>query len=141
MRDLFLYIHIGACVSAILTIALADKQALSWVRGTKMTLDRMRLVRYHRITWACLIILIGTGIVLLYPLRDFLLGSPVFYLKIVFVSILFVNGFVIGRLMNIAADRSFASLSLRKRIPLFLSGIASSVGWVGAVMMALFLFF
>lgn len=57
-----------------------------------------------------------------------------------FVLALCINGYVIGSHMYIAAERPYASLSANEKIPLYVSGAVSSIGWVGTVIFALILF-
>mgnify|MGYP001582748426 CR=1 FL=1 len=81
--------------------------------------------------------MVATGISMAIPLAEYLLMTPAFYFKMFFVLALIVNAVVVGFLLNIATERSFASLSRRERIPLFISGGVSTISWIGAVLSAL----
>ena len=126
-------------VAALTT--LADKEAFAWMRGKKRTLDPTLLHSVHLLTWVGLISLITTGAVLFYPMRDYLLREPLFIMKILLVAVLLVNGVLIGRLMRIASERTFASLNLKEKSQLLISGGASFVGWTGALVLGLLLFY
>ncbi len=127
-----LALHVFALGFVASVIAFADKEALAWLRGKRPTLEPERLRLFHSFTWIGLLALIGTGIMLLYPLRLYLLQEPLFVAKLFFVGILVVNAILIGRLQRVAAARSFASLSFKEKMPLFTSGAVSAYCWVAA---------
>lgn len=133
-------IHVAAVFFSFGVILLADKQALSWVRGTQVLLSPKRLHLYHRLMWLGLILLIATGATLFWPRAGYLLAQPLFIMKMLFVSILLVNAVLIGRLMPVAASRSFASLSRKEVLPLVASGAISMTAWVGAALVATIIF-
>jgi hypothetical protein len=112
---------------------------ISWIRGRVETLDAKKVKKYHRGSWIGLSLMIITGALLFYPLREFLLTRPQFYIKMAFVVTLVCNGFVIGKLQHIAIEKSFSSLSSFQKIPLYISGAVSTVCWLGAIVCALFL--
>lgn len=84
---------------------------------------------YYRIS-TLLGLMIITGFSLFWPLREFLLTRPQFYLKMSFVIALIINSIVISYLQKIATTRSFASLTLKEKLPLFISGAFSTVCWI-----------
>lgn len=84
--------------------------------------------------------MIITGAILFWPMREYLLQDFVFGIKMFFVAVLIVNGFFIGKLMNVAIEKPYSTLSNRERFPLMLSGAASTTGWLGAFIAANFLF-
>lgn len=132
--------HVVFVVFSFIVIVAADKQALAWMRGTKQTLDRAMLRRFHLFTWIGLCGLIVTGAFLLVPQASYLLAQPLFIMKMLLVGVLVVNGVLIGRLMDIALTRTFASLSRRELVPLMASGAFSMIGWFGALIIALSIF-
>ena len=113
-------------------ISLADKEALSWLRGRTRTLDPVRLRQYHRLMWIGLLLLSVTGFFLLYPLRLYLFEEPLFVAKLFFVGVLFINAVLIGRLQHVAAAKPFRELSVKEKLPLFMSGALSAYCWVAA---------
>lgn len=83
--------------------------------------------------------MITTGLTLFWPMKEYLLTLPQFYIKMAFVATLICNGFVVGRLQKKASTRTFSSLSPRERTPLFISGAVSTLSWIGAIIAAFFL--
>jgi hypothetical protein len=132
--------HLTSLAVAIIGILYADKQAISWILGKTETLNPKLLMRAHYIVSIGLAGLIVTGLTMFWPMREALLAQPLFLLKMSFVALLVVNSFAIGTLMHTASAKSFASLTLKEKAPLFISGGLSMIGWVGAITAALFLF-
>lgn len=145
MLDLFfvsiplIYIHLGALLCAAVVVAIADHEALSWLRGKKETLSLKRLRILHAAVWVALIVLIASGAAMAWGMLTYLTGTAAFWIKMFFVLVLVVNSFFIGACMNVAAEKPFVALSKNERVPLFVSGAASAIGWVGAFVSALFM--
>ncbi len=126
------FLHVFAVGFAAALILLADKEAVAWFRGKKEVLDKDHVRQYHVFTWIALGALAATGTLLLYPTRLFLFSEPLFIAKLCFIAVLFVNAILIGRIQYVALTRPFASLSSKEKLPLFLSGIASTYCWIMA---------
>lgn len=131
-------VHLLSLSIAILGIAMADKQAFSWMTGKAETLPKQPLHLIHNIVWLGLIGLITSGAIMAYPMIDYLIKDPAFIVKMMFVGILITNGFLISSLMKIAHQRSFASLETNERMPLFLSGAVSTISWSAAIIIGFF---
>lgn len=129
--------HVFAFLASLGIILTADKQAVAWVRGKKALLDGSFLRKLHLLLWATLGVQIATGAVLAYPMRAYLLGQPLFILKLLFVAILVLNAILIGRLMPAASERTFASLSFDEKLPFLMSGAISGMSWAAAAILAL----
>lgn len=67
------------------------------------------------------------------------LTSTTFLVKMAAVAALIVNTAAIAVLSPVASSRSFASLTRREKIPLFVSGFVSLAGWVTAIACGLIL--
>ena len=132
-------VHIGAMVAALILVLFADKQAFAWMRGKKQTLNQNTMHVLHRLTWGALALLGVSGALLLWP-RMYLLEEPLFLIKLLFVGVLFTNAVLIGRLMPIALQRSYTSLTAKGKLPLFVSGALSSGSWLAIVAIAYYLF-
>lgn len=132
-------IHLLSLSFVLFTIVRADLYGMSWVRGSKKTLDVKVLNKLHIDMWAGLILMIITGLILFYPMREYLLTRPQFYVKMAFVVTLICNGFVIGKLQHISTTRSFSSLTIKEKAPLFISGAVSTICWISAIVTAFFL--
>jgi hypothetical protein len=133
-----LTLHLISLAFVFVVIVCADTQAFSWMSGRKETLDAERLHVYHGLMWLGLALMIGTGLMLFWPAREYLIGNPVFLAKMAFVVVLIGNGFIIGNLMEIAKTRPYKSLTSREKIPIFLSGAVSTIAWISAAGIAFF---
>ena len=136
MQIIFLPLHLLILLATAVGIFKADKLGMAWMRGKKEMLDAAVLERYHWWVVAGLAGMILTGIGLVLPNPNDYIHNPAFVMKMVLVGMLVVNSAVIGSLMKIATVRSYASLSTREKLPLFISGAVSAVGWIGAVIAA-----
>lgn len=134
------YVHIGALFLALAGMAYADSLAWSWMRHKKETLDLAHLRRAHTLVAVALGLMVLSGAYLAYPMLDYLLRQPLFYLKMAFVATLIANSFAIGALMHLPSRQTFRSLTSAQKRPLFVSGALSLTCWAGAVLAALFLF-
>lgn len=140
MYDLALYAHFFGMAFALYFIVRADHDGFLWMHGTKKTLAQSTIDFYHRGVWAALAILFGSGVILTVPIYMFILESQMFQAKMLFVLALTANGYMIGAVDRIATTRSFASLSVRERFPLLLSGGISLTCWIGAFVAGVLLF-
>ena len=139
MEQLFLPLHLLSLAYVAWNIVHADHMGLNWMRGKVKVLNEAKVHMYHRGSWIGLALMFVTGLALFWPMREFLLTRPEFYTKMAFVVTLICNGVLIGNLKNKATMRTFASLSIEEKIPLFLSGAVSTISWLGAAVMAFFL--
>lgn len=139
MEEIILPIHIIVLIFTAWNILRADHLGFSWVRGTKPILNANLVKKYHYRTLIGLILMIVTGFLLFWPLREYLLTRTQFYIKMSFVLALILNSFAIGKLSKIATIKTFVSLSMKEKIPLFISGAISTISWLGAFTMAFFL--
>jgi uncharacterized membrane protein len=141
MYDIALAAHFAGMVLALIFIIRADHSAFSWVRGKTPTLDPAKVRYYHRGVWAALIVLILSGAYLAFPLAEWLVvENRMFQAKLLFVLALVMNSFMIGSLGHIATTKTFAELSTRERLPLFIAGAISITCWLGSFAAGLMLF-
>lgn len=138
-ETIILPIHILVLLYTLGNVAMADHEGLAWVRGKAMTLDAIKLARYHKRIWIGLGLMILTGTLLFVPLREYLLRRPSFYIKMACIGALIANGTLIGDLMKIATEKSFKEVSIAAKVRLFVSGAISSLAWLGAIIAAMFL--
>lgn len=137
--NVFLPLHLISLLYVAWNIFHADHMGFNWVRGKVDKLDESMVKKYHYGSFIGLGLMIFTGFILFWPMREFLLSRPQFYVKMGFVTALLINGVVIGYLSKISTVRTFASLTLREKIPLFISGAISTLSWIGAGLGGLFL--
>lgn len=141
MQDIFFFIHLASLALAAVGILLADSSALSWLRGKTEVIPHKKLMVPHYIVTGALVGLVTTGLLLFWPMRDYLIGNPLFLIKMAFVVALIINALAIDRLMDTATTQSFSSLSGTKKTLLLLSGAISTISWFGAGIVALILFY
>lgn len=134
-----LQIHVLSVFATLALVVVADVHGLLWVLGKMKTLPPRRMGFFHRATWIGLAIIITTGFFMFLNESSYLLSLPGFKLKMFFVLCLIINAFVIGTHMMIAITRTFSSLTLKEKMPLFISGGVSSISWIGAFILANFL--
>lgn len=139
MSEILLPLHLISLFYALMSVARADHLGLIWIRGKVDTLDAKKIDSLHRHSFIGLSLMIVTGFFLFLPMREYLLTQHQFFVKMAFVATLLVNGFVIGRLKNIASTRKFSSLSTREKFPLFVSGFVSTISWLGAILGGIYL--
>ena len=95
MSDLLFYLHIGSLCVAGVGILLADSEAFSWLRGKQEVIIGMQSRVAH---WTVTLGLAGltlSGLALFWPMRDYLIGDPLFWIKMALVFALLINGIVI----------------------------------------------
>ena len=139
MENIIFPLHIISLVYVAFNVFQADHMGFNWIRGKTPTLNRNLVSKYHKRTWLGLLAMTVTGIFLFMPNKAVLLAHPQFYIKMGFVLALFINSFVIGKLSKIAVHKSYVSLTAKEKISLFISGAVSTISWVGADVMALFI--
>jgi hypothetical protein len=130
MEQLLLPLHLLILAFIAWNVICADHLGLRWIQGKIKILEMREVKKYHYCISTLLGLMIITGFSLFWPLREFLLTRPQFYVKMGFVIALIINSIVISYLQKIATTKSFASLSLKEKLPLFISGAFSTVCWV-----------
>lgn len=132
MEILYVPLHLASLAFAAWNIAHADHMAFTWMSGKTSLLDSKKVTKYHHGTWAGLILAIITGTITFFSVRS-QIQYPQFYVKMAFVSALVINSFVIGKLSKIPTTKTYASLSFKEKLPLFISGAVSTISWLGAL--------
>lgn len=140
MNDIIVVIHIGILVLTVVAILSADIYASAWLKGKKDVLDHVIIRRLHLAVTIGLSGMIVTGIVLFWPLREYLTNqSSAFFIKMFFVFVLVVNSLVIEKYMAVATTTAFKNVPKRQKVILFVSGAFSAISWIGATLMAFIL--
>jgi hypothetical protein len=130
MEKILLPLHFIVLGFTAWNVVLADHMGFSWIRGKVKTLDAREVKKYHYRVWTGLVLMIVTGFFLFWPLREFLLTRTQFYVKMAFVAALVINSFVIGFLQETSITKTYASLTFKEKLPLFISGAVSTVCWI-----------
>jgi hypothetical protein len=133
-------LHITAFGFVLGVSAISDKEAFAWMRGKKEILDAEKIHLYHRLVWLGLSVLIVSGVILMYPMRVYLLSQLFFVMKLLFVGVLIVNGVLIGRMSSLATEKPFASLTSHEKMALLASGVISSLSWMCVAGLAILVF-
>lgn len=139
MSEILLPLHILSLLFIAWNVLHADHMGLNWIRGKVSKLDKDIIEKYHYRTWAGLLMMIITGLALFWPMKDFLLTLPQFYIKMAFVFTIFCNSFAIGILSKTSTTKEYSSLSMKEKIPLMISGAVSVISWLGATGMGFLL--
>jgi hypothetical protein len=134
-----LQIHLTAVFATLSLVVVADTHGLLWVLGKMSILPKRRMELLHRAIWIGLFCIVGAGVTMFSSYPEYLLTLPAFQLKMFFVAGLLLNAIFIGKHLNSAATRTFASLTGKERLILLLSGAVSTLGWIGAYTCAQFL--
>ena len=140
MQTLIFYAHIGFLCLAGLGIVVADHAAFQWLTHKRDVVGKRELFVSHWIVSVGLTGLVLSGLYLFWPMRDYLLSQPLFWLKMAFVAALIVNSFFIEYLMHTASNTPWRRLSFGERVPFIVSGAVSTLSWVGAFLVAITLF-
>lgn len=135
-----LAVHILSFGFVLGVTAVADKEVFGWVSGKREKLERKSIMLYHTLIWAGLLSLIATGLYMFWPMRLYLLGTILFDIKLIFVAILLVNAFLLGRLMPAAFTGPFRELSAHTKKALLMSGAVSAFSWFCAAALAFLIF-
>lgn len=130
MEKIFLPLHFIVLGFITWNVILADHLGFTWIRGKVKTLNASTVRKYHYRILAGLVLMIITGFFLFWPMREFLLTRTQFYVKMGFVSALIVNSFVISFLQVTSITKTYASLTFKEKLPLFVSGAVSTMCWI-----------
>lgn len=139
LNDIYLPLHLGVLLFVAWNTFRADHLGFDWIRGKKPMLNENEVHKYHTRVWIGLAGMIATGFLMFWPMREYLLERPQFLAKISFVLALIINGFVIGRLQKVSTTRKFTDLTLKEKLPLFISGAVSTISWISAAILAFFI--
>jgi hypothetical protein len=140
MTTIVFYIHIASLCVAALGILIGDHAAWQWLMHKRDVVGKRELTVSHWTVTLGLAGLMLSGLYLFWPMRNYLLGEPLFVLKMVFVAALVINSFFIEYLMHTASHTPWRALSMGERVPFILSGAVSTLSWVGAFLVAITIF-
>lgn len=139
VENVLLPIHVGILLFIFWNIFKADHMGLYWILGKIEKLDAGIVKKLHVNIFYGLIGMTITGIGLFIPLREKLSASPAFKIKMAFVVVLFINSFVIHKFMPVASEKKHSELTMKEKLPLMASSVASTLSWIGALIAVMFL--
>ncbi len=125
-------VHVTVLIITAILIVIADHDGFRYFFGKQQTLDLVRVKRLHYGVLTGLALMIVTGGIMFADQWGELIDNPAFYVKMLMVSALVANSFIIGNLMHVATIKPFTELSFTERHTLLASGGVSLVCWVGA---------
>jgi hypothetical protein len=131
-------IHVAILAITAIAIVYADHLGYQYVIGTRTLLPRALTTQLHRGVWIGLLSMVVTGVLLAYPMWEYLRSDVSFYVKMGFVLTLVFNSWVIGKISSVASERSFTELTPEERHILMVSGALSFSGWVGSAAIGFF---
>lgn len=117
-----------ACLTGLM-VFYADEQALVWFLGKREFFHPGTMRFLHYAVSVGLALLIITGGLLYYKAPPAYLSLGSFDIKMIMVFALIINTYAINRFSNVALTRTFSSLSRAERMPLYISGAISFIGW------------
>ena len=132
-------IHLAAFVVAITAVIISDLHAGWWLLKRTVRLPRWRLQWLHHLISIVLTASVMSGVLMAWPVREFLLTELSFQIKLGFVGALIMNLVFIGRHVAVASTHTFGELGRSERIPLIVSGVVSTIAWIGTFTAAQFL--
>ncbi len=139
MDTILLPIHITILGFTLWNVLKADHLGFNWILGKVKILEVGEVKKYHYRIIIGLGLMILSGVLMFWPMREFLLSRPQFYVKMIFVITLVINSIAISYVQKTACSKTFKSLSLSEKLPLFISGGLSTVAWLGAICGGLYL--
>jgi len=125
-------------VCTSIAVVYADQQAVQYVRGKIKTVPLKQSKILHALVWTGLALMIITGVFLTVPSWSFLKYEIAFYVKMIFVVVLILNGLSIDALARVASERPFKDLEKKKQHAIVRSGVVSFSAWVIAAAVGYF---
>jgi len=134
-----LQIHVTAVFTTLALVIISDLHGVLWMRGILKKLPERRMALLHKAVWTGLLFTISAGFIMFTSYPGYLLSLPAFQCKLLFIAFLLINAFVIGKHLRLAITEEFKSLPQKEKMLLIVSGIVSTIGWIGAYTCAQFL--
>jgi hypothetical protein len=126
-------LHLLALTFVAIVVIIADHDGLAYIRGKKQVLNATKVQRLHKLVWVGLLGMFLTGIGLIRENPD-VLGEATFYVKMLMVLALVVNGVAIGQLSKLSTNTPFVNLTKTQQRQLLTSGAISTLCWVAAAL-------
>lgn len=140
MEDLQIFaqirsIHAPLAGLTFLLVIISDFYGFLWIIGKLKNLKLNVLVWMHKLVFIGLFGLIATGLSMLYFNHEFF-TNYIFFIKMFFVLVLFLNAFRIGAEMTIPARKTFKELTKKEKKKMLSVGLTSFVSWVSVLFLA-----
>lgn len=131
-----LSLHILFLLSALLAVLITDACGLVYLIGLRKRMNGICLKIKHGLIASACAATVGTGL-LLVILKPDVMAHSVFWMKMLFVAALCVNGWLIGRKIPLLTSGPFKTLGRRARWSLAFGSMASLMLWMGAAFLGL----
>lgn len=132
----WLTVHVTTVMFTLLVVAIADLHGFLWLVGKKETLPHKRMKLLHTLVWLGLSISMFAGFMMFKSYPEYLLSLWAFRFKLLFVALLVINAFFIGKHIRLASEMPFQTVSPSEKKALLVSGAVSTLCWVGAYVAA-----
>jgi len=132
-------LHVVCVILTIPVVFYSDVIGHAWFVGKKPLLDKKLIVTLHRLVWVGLFGMVVTGVIMIADKSAEFFAKPAFQVKMACVIALIINSFVIEKVMAVATEKKYATLTTRERLFIMTSGAVSIVGWLGALLCAFLL--
>jgi hypothetical protein len=129
-------LHILFLLSALLAVLITDACGLVYLIGLRRRMNGICLRIKHGLIASACAATVGTGL-LLVILKPEVMAQSVFWMKMLFVAALCVNGWLIGRKIPLLTSGPFKTLGRRARWSLAVGSMASLMLWIGAAFLGL----
>jgi hypothetical protein len=131
-----LSLHVLFLLSALLAVIITDTCGLVYLIGLRQRMNGICLRIKHGLIASACAATVATGL-LLVVLKPEVMAQSVFWMKMVFVAVLCVNGWLIGRKIPLLTSGPFKTLGRRARWTLAFGSMASLMRWIGAAFLGL----
>lgn len=123
--------HVILFLAALLTVLITDACGLIYLVGLRKRMNGICLRLKHGLIVSMCAATMGTGLLLIIGKPE-LMSQSAFWIKMIFVMALCVNGWLIGRKIPLLTSGPFRALGRGARWTLVLGSMFSFVFWIGA---------
>ena len=131
-----LSLHILFLLAALLAVLITDACGLVYLIGLRKRMNGICLKIKHGLIASACAATVGTGL-LLVILKPEVMAHSVFWMKMLFVVALCVNGWLIGCKIPLLTSGPSKTLGRRVRWSLVFGSMASLMLWIGAAFLGL----
>lgn len=131
-----LSLHVDLILIALAAVLITDACGLFYLFGWRKRMNGICLRIKHGLIASMCAATVGTGILLILKNPE-VMAQKIFWLKMVFVAALCVNGWLIGRKIPLLTSGPFQALTRGSRWTLVLGSMMSFLFWIGTAILGL----
>lgn len=131
-----LLLHVLFLLFALLAVLITDSCGLVYLIGLRKRMNGICLRIKHGLIASACAATVGTGLLLVISKPE-VMAQSAFWMKMVLVAALCLNGWLIGRKIPLLTSGPFKTLGRRARWTLAFGSIASLMLWVGTAFLGL----